>query len=129
MKKMTLSLLALSLFTVPSAFAADTAVPTVIANHAGPVRVAVIRNLGSDDNTTQFVAGAVQEGRKLGFKVSTFLSNGDDARFQDFVNQAISQKYDGIILSHGKDPYSTALVQRISDAGILIRQLISRSLA
>ncbi|MBD3717094.1 hypothetical protein IE994_12095 [Enterobacter hormaechei] len=42
----------------------------------------MIRNLGSDDNTTQFVAGAIQEGKKLGFKVSTFLSNGDDAKFR-----------------------------------------------
>ena len=119
MKKITLSLLAVSLLNASAAFA-DTAtpVPAVIANHEGPVRIAIIRNLGSDDNTTQFVAGAIQEGRKLGFKVSTFLSNGDDARFQDFVNQAISQKYDGIILSHGKDPYSTALVQRIAAAGI-----------
>ena len=44
------------------------------------------------------------QGKKLGFKISTFLSNGDDAKFQDFVNQAISQKYDGIILSQGRDP-------------------------
>lgn len=120
MKKLTTSLLALSLLIAVPAFADTTAVPAIIANHDGPVRVAVIRNLGSDDNTTQFVAGAIQEGRKLGFKVSTFLSNGDDARFQDFVNQAISQKYDGIILSHGKDPYSTALVKRIADAGIKV---------
>jgi len=117
MKKITLSLLAVSLLNASAAFA-DAAVPEVIANHEGPVRIAIIRNLGSDDNTTQFVAGAIQQGRQLGFKVSTFLSNGDDARFQDFVNQAISQKYDGIILSHGKDPYSTALVQRIAAAGI-----------
>ncbi|MGS6362283.1 hypothetical protein ACVGXF_05260, partial [Enterobacter hormaechei] len=30
-------------------------VPTAIASHDGPIRIAVIRNLGSDDNTTQFV--------------------------------------------------------------------------
>ena len=121
MKKLTTSLLAISLLTGTSAFADTTAdVPAAIASHNGPVRIAVIRNLGSDDNTTQFVAGAIQQGRKLGFKVSTFLSNGDDARFQDFVNQAISQKYDGIVLSHGKDPYSTALVKRIVDAGIKV---------
>ncbi|WP_293792301.1 sugar ABC transporter substrate-binding protein [uncultured Pantoea sp.] len=117
MKKITRSLLAVSLLNASAAFA-DATVPAVIANHEGPVRIAIIRNLGSDDNTTQFVAGAIQQGRQLGFKVSTFLSNGDDARFQDFVNQAISQKYEGIILSHGKDPYSTALVQRIAAAGI-----------
>ncbi|WP_145480093.1 sugar ABC transporter substrate-binding protein, partial [Yersinia similis] len=55
-----------------------------------------------------------------GFKVDTFLSNGDDARFQDFVNQAISQKYDGIILSQGRAPYSTELVKRITDNGIAV---------
>jgi len=120
MKKLTTSLLAISLLTAIPAFADTAAIPAAIANHSGPIRIAIIRNLGSDDNTTQFVAGAIQQGRKLGFKVSAFLSNGDDARFQDFVNQAISQKYDGIILSHGKDPYSTALVKRIADAGIKV---------
>ncbi|MBP2166837.1 simple sugar transport system substrate-binding protein [Erwinia toletana] len=121
MKTLSLSLLALGLFSALPGFAATLApVPQAIAAHNGPIRIAVIRNLGSDDNTTQFVAGAIQEGKKLGFKVSTFLSNGDDARFQDFVNQAISQKYDGIILSQGRDPYSTQLVKRIAEAGIAV---------
>ncbi|EOV8970408.1 sugar ABC transporter substrate-binding protein [Cronobacter turicensis] len=121
MKKLTLSLLALGLLSsLPGLAATPAPVPDAIASHNGPVRIAVIRNLGSDDNTTQFVAGAIQEGKKLGFKVSTFLSNGDDAKFQDFVNQAISQKYDGIILSQGRDPYSTELVKRIVDAGIKV---------
>ncbi|PKB90487.1 sugar ABC transporter substrate-binding protein [Ewingella americana] len=121
MKLFSASLLALSLLSVFPAFAADTApVPKAIADHKGPVRIAVIRNLGSDDNTTQFVSGAIQEGRKLGFQVSTLLSNGDDAKFQDFVNQAISQKYDGIILSQGRDPYSTDLLKRITASGIAV---------
>ncbi len=123
MKKISASLLVLTLFAAAPAFAADAtlaAVPAVIAQHEGPVRVAVIRNLGSDDNTTQFLAGAIKEGRKLGFKVDTFLSNGDDAKFQDFVNQAISQKYDGIILSQGRGPYSVELVKRITAAGIAV---------
>ncbi|MBF7994843.1 sugar ABC transporter substrate-binding protein [Rahnella laticis] len=121
MKLFSSSLLALSLLSVFPAFAADTAaIPKAIADHKGPVRIAVIRNLGSDDNTTQFVSGAIQEGRKLGFQVSTFLSNGDDAKFQDFVNQAISQKYDGIILSQGRDPYSTELLKRITASGIAV---------
>ena len=121
MKKIALSLVALGLFTALPGFAATPApLPAAIANHDGPIRIAVIRNLGSDDNTTQFIAGAIQEGKKLGFKVSTFLSNGDDAKFQDFVNQAISQKYDGIILSQGRDPYSTALVKKAVDAGIKV---------
>lgn len=102
MKKIALSLMTLGLLQSTAALAtAPTPVPAAIAEHNGPIRIAVIRNLGSDDNTTQFVAGALQEGKKLGFKISTFLSNGDDAKFRDFVNRAISQKYDGIILSQG----------------------------
>ena len=121
MKKIALSLLTLGLLSSLPGYAATPApVPAAIANHDGQIRIAVIRNLGSDDNTTQFVAGAIQEGKKLGFKVSTFLSNGDDAKFQDFVNQAITQKYDGIILSQGRDPYSTALVKKAVDAGIKV---------
>ncbi|NPE50649.1 sugar ABC transporter substrate-binding protein [Dickeya dadantii] len=125
MKKFPVALLALSLTASFSTLAAETPataapVPAAIANHQGPVRIAVIRNLGSDDNTTQFVSGVLEEGKKLGFKISTFLSNGDDAKFQDFVNQAISQKYDGIILSQGRAPYSTELIQRIVDSGIKV---------
>ncbi|CDG11420.1 TPA: sugar ABC transporter substrate-binding protein [Serratia marcescens] len=121
MKNVKTSLLALSLLAaLPLQAAENAAVPAAIAQHQGSVRIAVIRNLGSDDNTTQFLAGAIQEGRKLGFKVDTFLSNGDDARFQDFINQAISQKYDGIILSQGRAPYSTELVKRIAAAGIAV---------
>ncbi|ARU92870.1 sugar ABC transporter substrate-binding protein [Tatumella citrea] len=121
MKKIALSLLALSLLSSTAAFAETPApLPAALANHQGPVRIAVIRNLGSDDNTTQFVAGAIKQARKLGFKVNTFLSNGDDARFQDFVNQAITQKYDGIILSQGRAPYSEELVKRIVKAGIAV---------
>ncbi|ACS84997.1 sugar ABC transporter substrate-binding protein [Musicola paradisiaca] len=124
MKKFPIALLALSLSSL-STWAAETPataapVPAVIAGHQGPVRIAVIRNLGSDDNTTQFISGVLEEGKALGFKISTFLSNGDDAKFQDFVNQAISQKYDGIILSQGRAPYSTELVQRIVDSGIKV---------
>lgn len=121
MKKIAFSLLALSLFSTAPVFADTmTPVPAAIASHHGPIRIAVIRNLGSDDNTTQFVAGAIKQARKLGFKVNTFLSNGDDARFQDFVNQAITQKYDGIILSQGRAPYSEDLVKRITQAGIAV---------
>lgn len=85
MKKISASLLALSLFSALPAFAADTTpapVPAAIAQHNGPVRIAIVRNLGSDDNTTQFLAGAIKQGRALGFKVDTFLSNGDDAKFR-----------------------------------------------
>ena len=83
-------------------------------------RIAVIRNLGTDDHTKQFIDGAKKEGSKLGLKVDTFLSNGNDAKFKQLVDQAVLKKYDGIILSHGKEDYSYELVKKVSDAGIKV---------
>jgi simple sugar transport system substrate-binding protein len=113
-------LLTAALAALVAATAFAQTVPAKIANHKGPVKVAVIRNLGSDDNTNQFVSGAKEEGKALGFQVDVFLTNGDDAKFQDFVNQAVTQKYDGIILSQGRDPYATDLVKKIAAAGIAV---------
>ncbi|OOB80114.1 MAG: ABC transporter substrate-binding protein [Epulopiscium sp. Nuni2H_MBin003] len=73
--------------------------------------IAVIRNLPSDDHTTQFLAGAVSEGNALGYTVDTFISNGDDARFQELVAQQIEKGYDGLIISHGKAEYSTQMLE------------------
>ena len=94
------SLMTLGLLQSTAALAtAPTPVPAAIAEHNGPIRIAVIRNLGSDDNTPVCRRGVAGR-QKLGFKISTFLSNGDDAKFR-LRQPAISQKYDGIILSRG----------------------------
>ena len=113
-------ILAAALLVTMGVTAFAQTVPDKIAKHKGPVKIAVVRNLGSDDNTTQFVGGVKEEGKALGFQVDVFLTNGDDAKFQDFVAQAITQKYDGIILSQGRDPYSTELVKKITAAGIAV---------
>ena len=120
MKILKTSLLALSLLAaLPLQAAENAAVPAAIAQHQGPVRIAVIRNLGSDDNTTQFLAGAIQEGRKLGFKVDTFLSNGDDARFGT-SSTGLSARNMTASFSRRASPYSTELVKRIAAAGIAV---------
>lgn len=75
------------------------------------ISVAVIRNLPSDDHTQQFLDGARTEGESFGFTVDTYISDGDDARFQDLVSQAIQGNYDGIVVSHGKDSYSYGMLE------------------
>jgi simple sugar transport system substrate-binding protein len=96
---------------------AQAKIPDAIASHQGTIKIAVIRNLGSDDHTNQFLAGAKEEGEALGFKVDTFITNGEDAKFQDFATMVMNQDYDGVILSHGKDPYATDLVKQIVAKG------------
>ncbi|WP_144460782.1 sugar ABC transporter substrate-binding protein [Siminovitchia fortis] len=86
----------------------------------GDVKVAVIRNLPSDDHTKQFLDGARSEGEGLGFKVDTFISDGDDAKFQNLVSQAIQKNYDGLVISHGKESYSYDMIKPALDKGIKV---------
>lgn len=49
------------------------------------VKVMVIRKIGGDDHTAQFLAGAKQEGESMGFTVDTYSANGDTAKFHDAI--------------------------------------------
>jgi len=107
-------------FALVASTATAQQVPPNIGNHKGQIKVAVIRNLGSDDHTNQFLAGAREEGTALGFKVDTFITNGEDARFQDYASQVENHGYDAVILSHGKDPYATDLVKKLRQKGLAV---------
>ena len=84
------------------------------------IKIAVIRNLPSDDHTKQFLDGAKSEGESFGYKVDTFISNGDDARFQELVAQQIQKDYDGLVISHGKAEYSTDMLKPALDKGMKV---------
>ena len=84
------------------------------------LKIAVIRNLPSDDHTKQFLEGAVAEGEALGYQVDTFISNGDDAKFQELVEQQIQKGYDGLIISHGKTEYSANMLKPALEKGIKV---------
>ncbi|WP_270180285.1 sugar ABC transporter substrate-binding protein [Alkalihalobacillus sp. CinArs1] len=86
----------------------------------GGKKIAVIRNLPSDDHTKQFLDGARKEGEAFGFKVDTFISDNDDAKFQELVAQAIQKQYDGLIISHGKKDYSYKMIKPAIDKGIKV---------
>lgn len=84
------------------------------------LKVAVIRNLPSDDHTKQFLDGARTEGEALGMVVDTFIADNDDVKFQELVAQAIAKGYDGLIISHGKKDYSYDMLKPAVDAGIKV---------
>lgn len=92
-------------------------VPEAVQND---VKIAVIRNLPSDDHTKQFLDGARAEGEAFGFKVDTFISDGDDAKFQNLVSQAIQKDYDGLVISHGKGSYSYDMIKPAIDKGMKV---------
>ncbi|QCT01774.1 periplasmic binding protein/LacI transcriptional regulator [Paenibacillus algicola] len=82
------------------------------------MKLMIIRKIGGDDHTAQFLAGAKQEGEALGFKVDTFTANNDAAKFHDAVAQAAGNGYDGIVLSHGDDPATVEDVKALAAKGI-----------
>ncbi|MDQ0178493.1 sugar ABC transporter substrate-binding protein [Bacillus chungangensis] len=81
------------------------------------VKIKVIRKIGGDDHTAQFLAGAKEEGEALGFKVDVFTANGDTAKFHDAIAQAIEENYDGFIISHGDDAGTINYVEKIVEKG------------
>lgn len=82
------------------------------------IKLMVVRKIGGDDHTAQYLAGAKQEGESMGVTVDTFTANGDTAKFHDAILQAVDKKYDGIIISHGDDAATVDEVKSIVDKGI-----------
>lgn len=82
------------------------------------LKIMVVRKIGGDDHTAQFLAGAKQEGESMGYTVDTFSANGDTAKFHDAIAQALEKNYDGFIISHGDDAATVEDVQKIVAKGI-----------
>ncbi|CZQ85905.1 simple sugar transport system substrate-binding protein [Trichococcus flocculiformis] len=92
-------------------------IPETIAND-DEIKIMVIRKIGGDDHTAQFLAGVTQEGESLGITVDTYSANGDSAKFHDAINQAAEKDYDGFIISHGDDEATLEDIKKITDKGI-----------
>lgn len=99
-------------------YGANEKVPAKIAKAKKGIKIMVIRKIGGDDHTAQFLAGAKSEGESLGFKVDTYTANGNSAKFHDAIAQAIQKKYDGIIISHGDDNATVEDVKLAVEKGI-----------
>ncbi|WP_106769230.1 sugar ABC transporter substrate-binding protein [Paenibacillus faecalis] len=84
------------------------------------VKVMVIRKIGGDDHTAQYLAGAKQEGEAMGFTVDTYSANGDTAKFHDAIAQAMEKNYDGVIISHGDDAATVDNVKKLREKGIQV---------
>ncbi len=95
-------------------------VSTAFADTNKVYKIAVVRNLAAGDHTQQFLAGCVSEGKKFGYQVDTFVTDGIDSRAQETTAQVISKGYDGIILSHGQLSYAYDLLKPAVDKGMKV---------
>lgn len=85
-----------------------------------PKKVAVVRNLSNDDHTKQYFEGAVAQGKALGYQVDTFTTDADDEKMQDTLKQVIDGDYDGLMVSHAKQPYAQELLERAVEKGMKV---------
>lgn len=83
-------------------------------------KIAVFRNMTSSDHTSLFFQGITDEGHALGYQVDTFMSDGDDVKMQDLMEQGLQQDYDIWIVSHANEGYQADFVQRAIDKGIKV---------
>jgi simple sugar transport system substrate-binding protein len=78
----------------------------------------VVSEIGGDDFTAQYLAGAKAEGKAFDITVDTYSASGDNAKFHDAIAQALTKGYDGFIISHGDDAATVNDVKKIRAKGI-----------
>ncbi len=83
-------------------------------------KIAVVRNMSASDHTTQYLNGCVAEGEALGFKVDTYISEGDDAKQQDLLDQVINKDYDVLIMSHSNEGYQAEYARKAIADGMVV---------
>lgn len=88
--------------------------------HAESKKIAVLRNMTSSDHTAQFFKGCVDEGEALGYEVDTFMSDGDDVKMQNLMDQALQQDYDIWIVSHANEGYQYDMLSKAVEQGISV---------
>ncbi|KQL19870.1 sugar ABC transporter substrate-binding protein [Cytobacillus solani] len=81
------------------------------------IKIKVIRKIGGDDHTKQFLAGAKEEGEAMGLQVDVFSADGDNQKFHNEIKKALDEGYDGFIISHGDDPETIDSVKNLVEKG------------
>jgi len=86
----------------------------------GIVKIAVLVNLASGDNSRLFIEGCVSEGRSMGFTVDSFISGADEGRCREIAAGIAQADYDGLIFSNGGVDFSYDILKPIADKGTRI---------
>jgi len=86
----------------------------------GIIKIAVLVNAVSDDNSRQFIEGCVSEGRSMGFTVDTFISGGDSDKCRKTAAGIAGADYDGLVFAYGGVDFTYDILKPVADSGIQI---------
>lgn len=117
MKRSTLGIVLalLMVFSVStSIFAAE--IPAALQGRT--VRMALVKEWGTGTHMVTHINGARSEAAKYGVELSVIDANNNLARMADGIENAVNNKVDVILLSHGKADALQKAVERALEAGI-----------
>jgi simple sugar transport system substrate-binding protein len=83
-----------------------------------PLKIAAISQLSIGTFSSQYIAGVQAQVKQFGGEVQVYNSDNDLAKMASYIDTAVSQKVDGILLDHGRADALLPSVKKAIEAGI-----------
>jgi simple sugar transport system substrate-binding protein len=83
-----------------------------------PLKIAAISQLSIGTFSSQYIAGVQAQVKQFGGEVQVYNADNDLAKMASYIDNAVSQKVDGILLDHGRADALLPSVKKAIAAGI-----------
>ncbi|SFI83786.1 sugar ABC transporter substrate-binding protein [Thermoflavimicrobium dichotomicum] len=83
-----------------------------------PIKVAAVTQFSIGTFSSQYISGVKEQVEKFGGQVQIYNADNDLAKMASYVETAINQKVDGILIDHGKADALAPSVRKAVAAGI-----------
>ncbi|WP_044642727.1 sugar ABC transporter substrate-binding protein [Risungbinella massiliensis] len=83
-----------------------------------PIKIAVITQLSIGTFSSQYISGVQSQVKEFGGEVQVYNADNDLSKMASYIDTAVSQKVDGILLDHGRADALTPSVKKAVAAGI-----------
>lgn len=91
-----------------------------VENHLAGKKIALVMQFNLGTFSAQYINGVKEQVEKFGGEVTVFASDNDIAKMASNLDQAVNQKFDGILIDHGNKDALQAGVQKALDNGIAV---------
>lgn len=115
-KSIVVSVLVVVLLAGMFATSAFAAIPEALQGRT--IRMALVKEWGTGTHMVTHINGAREEAARYGIELSVIDANNNLARMADGIENAVDNKVDVILISHGKADALQSAVERALAAGI-----------
>ncbi|WP_243385459.1 sugar ABC transporter substrate-binding protein [Bacillus kexueae] len=85
-----------------------------------PIDIAVIMQMSIGTFSSQYIAGVKEQAERFGGNVQIYNAENDLSKMATFVETAISQKVDAILIDHGRADALQAPIEKALEQGIAV---------